>query len=101
MRWLIFLSRVAFLCGIVMLLAFSLLFRNWNRDEALSSSMIMAGYSLGLIMIPVVNLLYLVLALLGKRPGRIVPGWLIAINILFFIILCSFIFYFNDPYYNQ
>lgn len=99
MRWLIFLSRVAFLSGIMLILAFTLLFYNWNKDEPVSSSIITAGYGLGIILIPLVNILYLFLTIWGKKIKNFIPAWLIGFNMLFFIILILYIFGING-YFN-
>ncbi|MFT4092309.1 MAG: hypothetical protein QM640_01625 [Niabella sp.] len=101
MRWLIFLSRVAFLSGVFMLLALSLLFISWNNNEVVSSSVILGGYVLALITLPLVNIIYFLLAVLGKKPYHVVPKGLFIVNIIFLLILIIFIFYFNDPYYHQ
>lgn len=99
MRWLLFLSRVAFLSGVMLVLAFSLLVFNWNGDELFSSIIITAGYGLAFIMIPLINILYLILALRGKRIGRIIPRWLIAFNVFCLLVLVSYILYINGYFY--
>jgi len=91
MRWLIFLSRVAFLSGVWLILSFSLLFFNWNNDEPISSTIIMAGYGLGLFIIPITNLIYLILTVLGKRIGRYVSRWLILFNVFCLLVLIIYI----------
>lgn len=101
MGWLKFLSRVAFICGILVILAFSLLFVDWNQGETLSSSIITSGYALGLVMIPLVNFLYLLLWILGKKPGSQVPKWLIIFNVICLLLIFAYIFFINDPYYHQ
>jgi len=101
MRWLLFLSRLAFICGIFFLLSVSLLIRNWTRDEAISSTIIIIGYFIGLIVVPVVNLCYLFVLVIKRKLGVYVPLWLVTANIFFLLILIVYIFYFNDPYYHQ
>lgn len=90
MRWLLFLSRVAFLGGIMLILALSLLLYNWNRDEPVSSSIITTGYGFGMIIVPLVNLLYLVMVIAGKKIARLVPRWLVIFNILCLLILIMY-----------
>lgn len=99
MRWLLFLSRVAFLSGIMLVLAFSLLIFNWNKDETISSVIITAGYGLAFIMIPLINLLYLILVIAGKKIPQIVPRWLIIFNVCCLLILISYILYLNGYFY--
>lgn len=100
MRWLIFLSRAAFLCGLFMVLAFSLLFVPWEKNETISSSIIMAGYGLAVIMLPLVNLSYLVAFIAGRKPAKYIGSWLIVANAVLLFILLIFSFYINDPYYH-
>ena len=47
MKWLLFLSRLAFICGLCFLLSLSLLVRNWTNDDAITSTIIMIGYVMG------------------------------------------------------
>lgn len=101
MRWLLFLSRLAFICGFFFLLSVSLLIRNWTNDEAISSTIIIIGYFIGLIVVPLVNLCYAAVLLVKRKLGTYVPWWLVTANIFFLLILIFYIFYFNDPYYHQ
>jgi len=101
MRWLLFLSRLAFICGICFLLSFSLLLQDWIKDEELKSTIITIGYLMGMIVLPLVNLCYLVVLIVKGRLKEFVPLWLIIINLLFLLTLIFFIFYLNDPYYHQ
>ena len=101
MRWLIFLSRVSFLCGLFMLMAFLLLFTSWSENEGFASTVIMAGYGLAMILLPLTSLFYLILTITGRKPGQLVPRWLMASNIIMLLIFLIFTFYFNDPYYHQ
>lgn len=101
MRWLLFLSRVAFICGFFFILAVSLLIRDWVSEEAITSTIITVGYVMGLIVVPVVNLCYLGVLFIKRRLTIYVPLWLVLANVLFLFILCFYIFYLNDPYYHQ
>lgn len=101
MRWLLFLSRLAFICGIFLLLSFSLLLRDWAQDDAITSTIITLGYIMGLVILPVVNVSYLVVLFVKRRISIYVPLWLVVANILFLFILIFYIFYLNDPYYHQ
>ena len=101
MRWLLFLSRLAFICGIFFLLSVSLLIRNWAGDQVAISTIIIIGYFIGAIVVPVVNLCYLGVLLVKKRLAVYVPVWLVTANLFFLLILIMYIFYFNDPYYHQ
>ena len=95
MRWLLFLSRLAFICGIFFLLSLSLLVKDWIRDESLVSTVITIGFFMGMIIVPVTLLCYLVLWLAKKKPATIVPRWLIIGNIVVMLLLLGYIFYSN------
>jgi hypothetical protein len=101
MRWLLFLSRLAFICGIFFLLSVSLLIKDWTGDEAITSTIITIGYAIGLLVVPLVNICYLAVLLIKRKLTEYVPVWLVTANILFLFILCFYIFYLNDPYYHQ
>jgi hypothetical protein len=96
MRWLLFLSRLAFICGVFFLLAFSLLFKHWIADESLVSTIITIGFFMGMIIVPITILCYLVLWIFRKKPASIIPKWLIIANIFIFIfLLLGYIYYIN------
>ncbi|MGQ0740544.1 MAG: hypothetical protein ACT4OJ_15955 [Bacteroidota bacterium] len=98
MRWLLFLSRLAFICGLFFLLSLSLLKWDWIKDESLVSTIITIGFFMGMIIVPVTLLCYLVLWLARKKPASIVPPWLIAGNIIMMLCLLGYIFYANYIY---
>lgn len=98
MRWLLFLSRLAFICGVFFLLTLSLLIKDWIRDESIVSTIITIGFFMGMIIVPVTLLCYLILWIAGKKPARTVPRWLIIGNILVLIILLGYIYYINYLY---
>jgi hypothetical protein len=93
MRWLLFLSRLSFICGIFFLLAVSLQIVNWSEDEAIVSTIVIIGYAMGIVIVPITVLCYFGLTLAGKKPTRFVPGWLIIANIFFLLVLLFYIFY--------
>ncbi len=67
MRWLLFLSRIAFLYNIVFLFSVLLLWRDFLNVHAIISTIIITGYFLAVFVFnPPVNLAYLV-SLLAKR----------------------------------
>jgi hypothetical protein len=101
MRWLLFLSRLAFICGFAFLLSFLGLFFKWIENQELLSTLIIIGFVIGMIVLPLSLIGYAALLVAGKRPGTIVPRWLLIANILFLIVLLTYIFFINDPYYNK
>ncbi|MBL7731658.1 MAG: hypothetical protein JNM88_10805 [Chitinophagaceae bacterium] len=101
MRWLLFLSRLAFICGVFFIVAVSLLVNDWVDDPTLESTIITIGYTMGLVIFPLTNLCYLVVLLIKRKLKAYVPLWLVLANVLFLLLLIYFIFYLNDPYYHQ
>ena len=100
MGWLLFLSRLAFICGVFLLLTFSLLIKNWTNDESLASTIIIIGYFMGLVILPVTNFCCLLVLIIKRKLKGIVPLWLVSMNFLFLLILLFYIFYLNDTYNN-
>ncbi len=101
MRWLLFLSRLAFICGFAFMIALLSLFFKQIQNQELLSTLIIIGFVIGAITVPLSLLSYFVLFLAGKKPGVLVPKWLVIANILFLITLLIYIFYLNDPHYYK
>ena len=97
MRWLLFLSRLSFICGFFFLLSISLRIRNWTHDEEITSTIIIIGYFMGLIIVPVTNLCYLIVWIVKRKLKSIVPWWLVVMNVLFLLALVYYIFFQHDP----
>ena len=95
-RWLLFLSRVAFICNICFLIAFSIQMTDWIKNPDISSMIALVGYLMGFLVNPFVNFCYLVLLILARRKLKILPSWLLTANILFLVIQILYIFYLND-----
>ena len=72
-----------------------------ENNELFSSTVITIGYLMGAIFLPLVNICYLVVKLMGKNRLAAIPRWIVIANIIFFILLIYYIFYLNDPYYHQ
>ena len=100
MRWLLFLSRLAFISGICILIWLALAMSKKENNELFSSTVIIIGYVIGAILLPVTNICYLALLLLRKKMRPVVPGWLILSNVFFLVLLLYYIFYLNDPFYH-
>ena len=96
MRWLLFLSRLAFICNVFFLLALLVQMTNWISHEAITGTIAITGYLMVAILNPFVNLAYLVVKVLGKKLSIIVPSWLIISNIVFLIMQFFYILYLND-----
>jgi len=95
MRWLLFLSRLAFICGIFFLFSLSLLVWEWIKDESIISTIITIGFFMGMIIVPLTLICYLVLWLARRKLRDMVPGWLVIANIFVLLILLGYIFYNN------
>lgn len=101
MRWLLFLSRLTFICGVFFVLSVSMLITNWLSDDTMVSTIITMGYFMGMILLPFTNLCYLLVWLIKRELKKFVPVWLVIANLLILLFLIYFIFYLNDPYYHQ
>ena len=95
MRWLLFLSRLAFICGICFLLSISLLIKKWISDEAMISTIITIGVFMGMLVVPLALIGYLLVLIRKKALLVYVPLWLVISNILFLIALLVYIILIN------
>jgi hypothetical protein len=93
MRWLLFLSRLAFICGCCFVLSLSLRINNWTNDEAISSTIIIIGFVIGLLVVPLTLICYLVVFIARKKLP--VPLWLVIANTIFLFILMLYIIFIN------
>jgi hypothetical protein len=96
MRRLYFFSRVAFICNIFFVVAFSIQLSNWIKDEQVKSSVVMLGYIIGIPLNIIVNLCYLGMLIFRKKLTQTIPAWLITANILFLVIQVLYFIYLND-----
>src|SRR4029078_3760369 len=95
-KWLLVLSRVAFICNICFLIAFSIQMTDWIRNEDITSMIALIGYVMGFIINPLLVLCYLLFFIISRRKLKIVPSWLLTANILFLVIQILYILYLND-----
>ncbi|HEY6505842.1 MAG TPA: hypothetical protein VIZ28_17830 [Chitinophagaceae bacterium] len=93
MRWLLFLSRLAFICGFCFLLSLSFLLWKRGNDEVISQTIIIIGFVIGLIVVPFTLLCYLVI--LASRKKIPVPLWLVICNIIFMFVLMFYLLFIN------
>ena len=96
MQRLLFLSRVAFICNVCFLLAFSITITNWVKNQVFEGTIVIIGYVMVALFNPMVNICYLVLLLMRKKFWQVIPSWLITANILFLIMQIFYIIYLND-----
>jgi hypothetical protein len=95
MRWLLFLSRLAFICGICFLLSLSLRFYEWTKDQDIASTIITIGYFIGILVVPITMLCYLIVVIRKKNLIAAVPLWLVISNVIFLFILLIYIISIN------
>ena len=100
MRWLLFLSKLAFVCNLLFIPAFILQIRNFIGNYDLSSYIIIIGFVFAILFNPVTNLCYLVLFFVNRQKLAIVPVWLIVINILFLFFQVIFLLLMNIHNYQ-
>jgi hypothetical protein len=96
MSWLLFLSRLSFICGFFLLLSISLRITDWVQEDSLASTIIIIGYFMGLVVIPVTSLCYLMMAFSKKMRNKLPSGWLVISNIIFLGVLIYYIIYLNE-----
>lgn len=101
MRWLLFLSRVALVCNVFFLLSALLQWRAFITNEAVVSTIVIAGYFMAVFLFsPLVNVLYVVQWRLRQNLFDVVPRWLVWVNVAFLLVQALFIlFYLNDTFH--
>jgi hypothetical protein len=61
MRWILFLSRLAFICNIIFVFSVLLLWKDFLQAQAIISTVIIIGYFLAVFIFnPLVNISYLI-----------------------------------------
>lgn len=102
MRWVSFLSRVAFICNLAFGLSVLLQWKPFVSNPALLSTIVVTGYFLApFIFNPVANLFCLAMLLRKKPLTSRVPNWLALANFGFLIIQIVFVLFFlHDPFHT-
>ena len=95
MRWLLFLSRLAFICNTFFLVALSLQFGRWFQNEDVESLVIIIGFFMSGILNPAAVLCYILLFFLNRNKLAVVPLWLRVANALFLLLQVFYIFHLN------
>ena len=95
MRWLLFLSRLAFICNVFFVLAVSLQLTRWFQNEDAEATIIIIGYFMAAIINPVANISCLFLLVYRKSSLDIVPRWLLLSNFVFLILQLIYLLYLN------
>ena len=101
MRWLLFLSRIAFICNLFFLLTVLMQWRNIIGDERVASTVIIIGYFFAVFFFtPVVNLSYGLALLRRKALFAWVPRWIVLSNFIFLLLQLQYILFLNDTIHN-
>ena len=95
MRWLLFLSKLAFICNLAFLVSFVLKATNWLDNQDIKAYIIIIGWVLSAIFNPVVVFIYLILFWVKRKNLAVVPVWLIVMNILFLFLQLVFLLLMN------
>ena len=95
MRWLLFLSRLAFVCNCFFLLALSFQFGRWFQNQDAEATVIIIGYFMSALLNPAALVCYALLFLVKRAGLNPVPKWLMIANSLFLIFQVFYILHLN------
>lgn len=102
MRWLLFISKLAFISNVFFVFTVILHFYSFLQEQALVSTIVIIGYALSVFLFtPLVNILYLVFLVLRRKLFALVPKWLVITNFIFLLLQLAYIILFlNGSVYN-
>lgn len=95
MRWLSFLSRLAFVCNVFFLVALSLQFGKWFHNEDIESTVLIIGYFMAMLLNPAAVVCYLLFFLFRRSKPHLIPKWLVIANALFLAFQIFYILHLN------
>lgn len=95
MRWLQFLSRLAFICNVFFLLGVSMLFFQWVNNGDAASTVIVLGFFMAAILNPLVTLSAFLLLFLNRRKLKAIPTWLLLSNFLLLLLQIMYLIFRN------
>jgi hypothetical protein len=95
MRWLLFLSKLAFVCNLAFLVSFLFRVTNWLEYQDMKAYIIIIGWVLGIVFNPLVVLCYLLFFLFKRKSLAAVPGWLMVTNTVFLFLQLVFLLVIN------
>jgi hypothetical protein len=95
MRWLLFLSKLAFICNLAFLVSFIFRVTNWLTNHDIEAYIIIIGWVLSAVVNPIVVFIYLIIFWINRKKLSIVPVWLIVMNILFLFLQLVFLLLMN------
>ena len=91
MQKLLFFSRVALICNICFLVTILLRFMPFLDNGAVSSTLIISGSVLSIIINSLLVLTYILLTVIRRPLRHYVPGWLVITNFLIFVLQVIFL----------
>jgi len=100
MRWLLFLSRVAFICNLFSILTLLILWKDFISQQAIVGTIAILGYILAIVFNPFVNLCYGLLFIAKRSALGIIPNWVLFSNFIFLILQLLYIFLLNGTLHN-
>ena len=98
MKWLLFLSRLAFISGFCFLLSLSLLIKEWTKDQDMTATIITIGTFMGMLLVPATLICYLIVIFRKRKLSEIVPLWLIICNILWMFLYLFYLVFINGQH---
>ncbi|MDQ3682592.1 MAG: hypothetical protein M3352_05910 [Bacteroidota bacterium] len=99
MRWLLFLSRIAFICNLFFLLTVLLQWRNLGGNDAVISTIIIIGYVFAILVNPLVNIFYVFMLIRKKPLLQRLPKWLVLANFIFLLLQLQYLLFLNDTFH--
>jgi hypothetical protein len=97
MRFVLFLSRIAFICNLFFLLALVVRFINLAGNSVAVSTIGITGYLLVALFNPLVNIIYLTLLIRRKLFDNL-PRWLVLSNFIFLLLQLQYILFLNGQF---
>jgi uncharacterized membrane protein YhaH (DUF805 family) len=86
MKWLSFLSKLAFICNICFLVCFLLRYSNLELEDEVNSLLIIIGWLMAIV-VSIFYFLITIFAMVRKRYHRAeIPAWLLITNLVFMVV---------------
>jgi hypothetical protein len=95
MRWLLFLSRLAFLCNVFFLLAVSLQLTRWFQNPDAEAYVIIIGYFMVALINPLANFCALLVFFNKREKFALMPSWVVIANVVFLFLQIIYLLYLN------
>ncbi|MCW3073835.1 MAG: hypothetical protein JWP69_904 [Flaviaesturariibacter sp.] len=99
MRFVLFLSRIAFICNVFFVIALLIRMIEATGNGVVISTIGIVGYFLVALFNPLVNLIYLVL-LIRKKLFDGLPRWLVISNFVFLLLQLQYLLFLNDQFHT-